>query len=211
MNVKKMTRRIIRQCAVLCSIFRPLLKVIVLLFRQFYSEWMKLQIKDCDPSCVIYHKITLVGGQYITLGAKSSIASGVQLCAWDNSTHEHSYTPSIIIGDGCSIGENSHITAINHISIGNNVLFGRNVLITDNSHGNNSTEELRINPSARPLYSKGPVKIGNKVWIGEKASILPNVRIGENAIIAANAVVTKDVPPNCMVAGVPAKIIKMIE
>lgn len=50
--------------------------------------------------------------------------------------------------------------------------------------------------------------IGNNVWIGDKATILPNVSIGNGAIIAANSVVTKDVPEYCIVAGNPAKIIK---
>ena len=115
-----------------------------------FTEWIKIQIKDCDSSCLIYYKIRLVGGQYISLGKNSSIAPGVELTAWDNSKHKHSFIPSIIIGEGSSVGENSHITAINHISIGNNVLFGRNVLITDNTHGDNSREQLLMNPIERP-------------------------------------------------------------
>ena len=56
-----------------------------------------------------------------------------------------------------------------------------------------------------------PVKIGNDVWIGAKATVLSGVTIGNGAVIAAGAVVTKDVPDNTVVAGVPAKIIKQIE
>lgn len=67
---------------------------------------------------------------------------------------------------------------------------------------------MEIPPTQRPVYSKGPVIIGNNVWIGDKATILPNVSIGNGAIIAANSVVTKDVPEYCIVAGNPAKIIK---
>ena len=66
---------------------------------------------------------------------------------------------------------------------------------------------MEIPPTQRPVYSKGPVIIGNNVWIGDKATILPNVSIGNGAIIAANSVVTKDVPEYCIVAGNPAKII----
>lgn len=54
----------------------------------------------------------------------------------------------------------------------------------------------------------GPIRIGNNVWIGARATILPNVKIGDNCIIAAGAVVTKDVEPNTIVGGVPAKLIK---
>jgi acetyltransferase-like isoleucine patch superfamily enzyme len=66
-------------------------------------------------------------------------------------------------------------------------------------------------PINRPLISKGPVIIEDNVWIGEGVCITPNVRIGKNAIVGANAVVTKDVPPNTVVAGVPARVIKLLE
>ena len=66
-------------------------------------------------------------------------------------------------------------------------------------------------PQKRPLYSKGAVFIGDNVWIGDKATILPGVKIGEGAVVAANAVVTKDVPAYSMVAGNPAKVIKQIK
>ena len=58
------------------------------------------------------------------------------------------------------------------------------------------------------MTSKGPVIIGDNVWIGDKATILGGVTIGESVIIAANSVVTKDVPPYSVVAGIPAKVIK---
>ena len=56
-----------------------------------------------------------------------------------------------------------------------------------------------------------PVKIGCRVWIGSHATILPGVTIGDNAVVAAGAVVTKDVEPNMVVAGVPAKVIKKFD
>ena len=56
-----------------------------------------------------------------------------------------------------------------------------------------------------------PVTIGNDVWIGANCTILPGVNIGNNVVIAAGAVVTKDVPDNCVVGGVPAKVIKEIK
>ncbi|WP_032599622.1 DapH/DapD/GlmU-related protein, partial [Bacteroides fragilis] len=57
---------------------------------------------------------------------------------------------------------------------------------------------------------KGPVVIGNNVWIGEGASILPNVTIGDNSIVAAHAVVTKNIPANSIAVGCPARIIRTI-
>ena len=65
-----------------------------------------------------------------------------------------------------------------------------------------------MNPFERSSTIAKPIKIGNRVWIGIAATIMPGVTVGDNSIIAAGAVVTKDVPPNCIVAGVPAKKIK---
>jgi maltose O-acetyltransferase len=56
-----------------------------------------------------------------------------------------------------------------------------------------------------------PVTIGNDVWIGGNCTILPGVTIGNNVVVAAGAVVTKDVPDNCLVAGVPAKVIRKLD
>jgi len=115
----------------------------------------------------------------------------------------------ISIGDGCMFGSDMHITAVNSIRIGKNVRTGKSVLISDNSHGDPKDMALRnIAPNARPIYSKGAIVIGDNVWIGEKAAILAGVTIGEGAIIGANAVVTKNIPPYSIAAGIPARIIK---
>jgi len=62
----------------------------------------------------------------------------------------------------------------------------------------------------RELTTKGPIIIEDNVWICEGAIILGGVLVGKNAIIAANSVVTKDVPPNCIVGGIPAQIIRTL-
>ena len=68
-----------------------------------------------------------------------------------------------------------------------------------------------MNPYERSSTIAKPIKIGNRVWIGIAATVMPGVTVGDNSIIAAGAVVTKDVPTNCIVAGVPAKIIKNLD
>ena len=152
----------------------------------------------------------LRGLQYVQLGEGSTISSGSILTAWDE-YGEIKYTPSIIIGKHCRIGEYCQITACHKIIIGDNLLTGRYVYISDNAHGNTQIKHLSIPPIKRPLYVKGPVIIGNNVWIGEGARILSGVTIGDGSVIGAIAVVTHDVPAYSVVGCVPAKIIKRIE
>ena len=76
-----------------------------------------------------------------------------------------------------------------------------------NNHGSTALSDLQIRPQDRALTSKGSVRIGNNVWIGDKVAILGNVTIGDGAIIGANSVVTKDIPANAVAVGSPARII----
>jgi acetyltransferase-like isoleucine patch superfamily enzyme len=151
----------------------------------------------------------LEGLQYISVGDKTFIKSGVQLTAWD-SHNGNKYSPSITIGNYCAIRENCHITAINSICIGDNLLTGTNVLITDNSHGQSTREHMSIPYYKRPMYSKGPVVIGNNVWLGNNVCVMPGVTIGDGAIIGANSVVTHDIPAYAVATGIPAKVVKQL-
>lgn len=175
-----------------------------------YTGWYSRHFASFGTNSRIAPYASLIKGmKHITIGDHTNIAKGVQLTAWDNYMGQH-YSPEIHIGNGCSIGEDNHITAIDSIFIGNHVLMGKKVLITDNAHGISSRDMVEIPPKERLLYSKGPVIIEDNVWIGEKASILPGVHIGRGCIIGANAVVTSNIPPYCIVAGNPARIIKSL-
>lgn len=88
------------------------------------------------------------------------------------------------------------------IYIGDDVLIGHNVVIATLNH--------LVEPEQRSGMIPRRVRIGNKVWIGSNATILPGVTIGDNAIVGAGAVVTKDVDSNTVVAGNPARLIKNI-
>lgn len=123
----------------------------------------------------------------------------------------HPGQPVIKIGYHCIIGARTHITAINSIDIGHDVIIGESVLISDNSHGSSSREVLNTPPIGRPLVSKGGVKIGDYVWLGDKVTVLPGVTIGSNVIIGANSVVTSDIPDKCVAAGIPAKVVKRMD
>ena len=157
-----------------------------------YTGWISREFKHFGRDSRIRPKFSLLlGAEHISIGNGCSIGRNVQLTAWSR-YGEQTFQPIIMVGDNCSINDDSHITAINSIQIGNNVLMGKKVLITDNAHGSSTPEVLDIAPNKRLLYSKGPVIIEDNVWIGEKASIMPGVHIGKGAIVAANAVVTHD-------------------
>ena len=158
----------------------------------------------------LYYPHALKGLQYISIGHDTRLFRGAILTAWDEYAGCH-YQPSIHIGSNCCIGEHCHITACHSITIGDNLLTGRYVYISDNAHGEAMASLLETPPVLRPLHVKGPVVIGNNVWIGESARILSGVTIGDGAIIGANAVVTHDVPSGAVVGGVPAKVIKMMK
>ena len=89
----------------------------------------------------------------------------------------------VILGDGCQIGHNVVFATLNH----------------------------ELLPERRNVTHPAPIVLGKKVWVGSNATILQGVTIGDNAVIAAGAVVTKDVPANTIVGGVPARVIKRID
>jgi len=107
-----------------------------------------------------------------------------------------SFGKNVFLNTGCSFQDRGGIR------IGDGSLLGMNVTIATLNHG--------LSLETRNTTYPSPVIIGENVWIGSNATILPGVTIGDNAIVAAGAVVTKSVPENTVVAGVPAKVIKEV-
>ena len=166
--------------------------------------------RHCSKGVAFQQVDSLNGARLITIGKGTCFERHLNLSAKNTSFSPNGLkkTNKITIGSNCYFGSFNHITATNNIKIGDNVLTGKFVTITDNSHGDTDIDSLKLKPIDRPIVSKGPVKIGNNVWIGDKATILPNVTIGDGAVIAANAVITKDVPAYSVAAGNPARIVK---
>lgn len=123
----------------------------------------------------------------------------------------------IIIGDNVRIGSGTIIGSVNKIIIGDDVLMSSNITIMDNNnHSVNPKDRafMQRQPEGSQYTSwkysdSKPIFIERNVWIGVNSRINKGVKIGENSIIAANSVVTKDVPPNCIAAGNPARIVKV--
>ena len=110
----------------------------------------------------------------------------------------------VIIGDHTRIG--LHDTIIGPVTIGSHVNLAQGITITALNH-NFDDSEKRIDQQG---ISTKEVVLEDDIWVGANAVILPGVTIGTHAVVAAGAIVTKDVPPHSLVAGVPAKVIRQI-
>lgn len=111
----------------------------------------------------------------------------------------------VIIGDYTRVG--LHNTIIGPVRIGNNVNLAQGITVTALNHNFDDTTK-RIDQQG---VSTKAVTINDDVWIGANAVVLPGVTIGTHSVVAAGAVVSKDVPPYTIVAGVPAKVIKQLQ
>lgn len=131
--------------------------------------------------------------QYAELSVeeKLQVFNGTYICVSKGARLE-------IYGGGF-INHNCHIDCFNHITIGKGTVIAKGVSIRDSDN-----HEMVYQGYQKSL----PICIGNHCWIGMNATILKGVTLGDGAIVAAGSVVTKDIPPKCVVAGVPARIIK---
>ena len=114
----------------------------------------------------------------------------------------------VTIGEGCFLNMGVMVAAQNEVTIGDHTMFANGCFISDASH--------RYDDPDKPVTwqgftSKGPTRIGSNCWFGVNCVVNTGVTIGDRAVIGANSVVTKDVPPRTIAAGVPAKVIREIE
>ena len=150
--------------------------------------------------------IYIRGRNFIKFGSNLTTGNRLRLDAFGEKTKKR----KIIFGNNIQINDDVHIASRNSIKIGNNVLIASKVFVTDHNHGKysgNVHSDPKIPPAARDEPTK-EVIIGDNVWIGESAIILPGIIIGDGAIIGAGSVVTRNVKKNTIVAGNPAKTIK---
>lgn len=108
---------------------------------------------------------------------------------------------NLTLGKGIFINLGCRFQDTGGITIGDGSLIGHGSTLTTLDHG--------VDPDRRADLIPAPVVIGRKVWLGANVTVVPGVSIGDGAIVGAGAVVTKDVPANAIVAGVPARLIRM--
>jgi acetyltransferase-like isoleucine patch superfamily enzyme len=108
------------------------------------------------------------------------------------------------VGNGCVIGRGSHLIAHHSIVMGDDVFTGPYVYITDQNHGYTDPDV----PIGRQWPSNTAVSIGPGTWLGAGVIVLPGAQIGRNVVVAAGSVVRGMVPDRCVIAGVPAKVVR---
>ncbi len=134
----------------------------------------------------------------IHLGNNVSFGNLCRLECYSSGAYPAGDRPKISIGENCSFGDFNHIGAVNEVTIGRNLLCASKVLIIDHDHGRCGSElknHAAVPPTQRELVSKGPIRIGDNVWIAESVVILAGADIGDGAVIGANSVVRGVVPP----------------
>jgi len=130
-----------------------------------------------------------------------------RFCWIGDGTKIRSHEGAVEIGPKTVFGQECTISSYKHVRIGEQCVIADRAMFIDFDHGVVEVERpIRV----QGIYTK-PVEVGSNVWIGYGACFLRGVRVGDNSIVGTNAVVTKDVPANAVVGGVPAKLIRMRE
>lgn len=183
-------------------------------YLEIYAPYVKLPNESTSTKNLLYrlgrnsvlHEAwQLMGAEGISIADNVSIKKGACLSL---PLGNFAGSPRIIIGNGCNIEHRFSVSAANCVIIENNVGIAANVYIADHEI---KAEMVGIPVIHQGISSVGRVIIGAGSYIGYNAVIVGNVKIGRGCVIMANSVVTADIPPYCVVAGSPARIIKAFD
>lgn len=148
----------------------------------------------------------VVGSGSIVVGDNVRI-SGKPGIGFSTKIHDN---PVLIIGNNTFVGHGASFAVAERVEVGANCYLASGVTIADNDGHPLSWVKRRQN-MAPDVSEVRPVKIGDDVWIGRRASVLKGVSIGDRSIVGADSVVTKNVPPDTVVAGNPARVVKALD
>ncbi len=157
-----------------------------------------------EGACIAFPQGAIFGDPWISVGAHTLIGTHVSISAGFVPGLELGPDVIVRIGASCSIGRGSHIVGHQSISIGDDVFTGPYVYITDQNH---TYAEIDA-PIGRQWPENSAVEIGDGCWLGTGAIVLPGTKLGRNVAVAGGAVVRGEFPDNCVIAGVPAKIVR---
>jgi acetyltransferase-like isoleucine patch superfamily enzyme len=155
-------------------------------------------------SCLVFPQGTIYNEHRIRIGRDTIIGPYASVTAGMAEGQEILSDPVVQIGDRCLIGRGSHIVGHWNIELGDDIQTGPYVYITDQNHSYVDPDQ----PIGSQIPVEAAVRIGSGSWLGANAVILPGATIGEHVVVAAGAVVRGEIPDHCVVAGVPAKIVR---
>jgi acetyltransferase-like isoleucine patch superfamily enzyme len=155
-------------------------------------------------SMLAFPQGALYNERYIAIGSATLVGPYASLAVGIGPDQDMLTCPVVRIGDRCIIGRGSHIVGHWSIDIGDDIQTGPYVYITDQNHS--------YTDPAAPIGGQPPVeaavRIGAGSWLGANVVVLPGADIGRNVVVAAGSVVRGHVPDHCVVAGVPARIVR---
>lgn len=173
-----------------------------------YASFIRHRFKRAGKINVAGMPIHIHGARFMELGNQVELGCHSRICAVSKFGESQTFTPQLILGNHVVIQTLCHIGCIDKVTIGDYTTMGARVYITDHTHGTTDLADLLVPPRKRKLFSRGPVKIGKHVHIGENSCIMPGVSIGDYSVIGANSVVTRDIPAFSIAVGSPAKVIR---
>lgn len=144
-----------------------------------------------------YASEKIILGDNVKIGMFSKLLS---------TSHLATYGKGLKMGSNSAIGDYTHFGAPGGIEIGNDVIMGSYISFHSENHNFSDTTKLIREQGV----SHQGIKLGNNIWVGAKATFLDGCEVGDNSVVAAGAVVRGVFPPNCIIGGVPAKILKNI-
>jgi acetyltransferase-like isoleucine patch superfamily enzyme len=183
-----------------------LLKPLAVAINALQIPWQRLWAHAClaakintplDPSVVV-HGCPEVHGT-------GQISFGKNLCLYRELYLETQEQGQISIGDEVVLSRGVHLVSFTSIRIGTGTMIGEYTSLRDANH-----RVVTNGLNRHAGHTSAPIVIGTNVWIGRGVTVLAGVTIGDNAVIGANAVVTKDIPPNLLAVGIPARPIKPV-
>jgi len=155
-------------------------------------------------TCLAFPPGAVFGEQWIHIGADTLVGPYTSISAGMVPGQTMVTDPVVTIGDRCMIGRGSHIVGHFEVAIGDDVHTGPYVYITDQNHGYERTDEV----VHAQWPSDIPVHIGSGSWLGTGVVILPGTQLGRNVVVGAGAVVRGTFPDHCVIAGVPARMVR---
>lgn len=154
------------------------------------------------PASIVQAPVRIEGSHRIRIGTGVFIGTG----SWLQTLHKPGHPPGrLIVGDHTKCSGLCVISAATQITLGRAVLLGRNVTIVDHNH---ASADPTLAIAEQGIDKLRPIAVGDGAWLAQNVVVCSGVSIGPHAVVGANSVVTHDLPPYCLAAGAPARVIR---